>query len=656
MIAVLKMKKILYASFILVPFWCFGQKTVSQREGFKNPDAQYRPMPFWHINGELTNKGIEEQLQDAKIKAHFSGVAVLPVAKTQPDFLSEAYFEQYDYILKTARKLDMNVIMYDDSGFPSGNAGGWLEKKFPQDVRKSIEKKEMSLNGYGVFKTPIPSEKLLAAVAMNMETLERINLAPFIKERFLTWKVPSGDWKLMFFTCNQATYHKDFYTVDYLDTTAVKHFMSLTFDEYAKRFKPYFKNTIQLTFFDDVGFWRQEKAWTNGFNEAFIALNGYDPTLYYPALWYNIGLETEAVRVAFFNTRAELLAEGYPRLVSQWATQHSLKSTGHPPGNYGIQPVDMNGDIFKFYRYTHIPLADLIIGYGEGRDGFKLISSAADYYDRPITATEIYGALKEATVDSFMLYRALMEMQVRGINFVVPHGMWYDPKAVSIPPLISPYSAKLAPALAQYSDYVGRSCFMLQGGRKVADIGVVYPITSLQGAFYFDAPDNKRGGRWAYPEADYLKISDMLTNEIRQDFTFIHPEFLATDKYQLQKDKLHLDNTENYQDYNLIILPAGKVVSLKTLQKIKQFYDNGGKVIATTLLPSMSSERGKDAEIVKIIDALFGVNAATNAQLQTNAQGGKAVFLKTLTTESLSKTLTDWTPNADILFPEHLPQ
>ena len=72
-----------------------------------------------------------------------------------------------------------------------------------------------------------------------------------------------------------------------------------------------------------------------------------------------------------------------------------------------------SGDIFKFYRYTDLPLADLIIDYGRGRDGFKLISSASDLYDRPITATEIYGALKEDLVDSLMLYRALMEIQAR---------------------------------------------------------------------------------------------------------------------------------------------------------------------------------------------------------------------------------------------------
>lgn len=625
-----------------------------QKSTFKNPPKQFYPIPFWHINGAMTDEGIVLQMTDAKVKAKFNGVAILPVAQTQPDFLSEAYFQKFGLILETAKKLDVKVILYDDTGFPSGSAGGQLEKQFPQDVRKTIEKSEVIRTGPGIWKSALPAGKLMAAVAMNVETLERINLSDFINERrILDWKVPKGEWRIMFFTCHIAPFFKSYFPVDYLDSTAVSHFMSLTYDKYAEQFSSYFGNTIQLSFFDDVGFLRTERTWTNAFNEKFKQVNGFDPAVYYPALWYYIGPETEAARVAFFNTRSELMAEGYPKQVTQWTQKYGLKNTGHPPGNYAIQPVDMSGDIFKFYRYTDLPLADLIIEYGRGRNGFKLISSAADLYDRPIVSTEIYGALKEEVVDSLMLYRALMEIQARGINFVIPHGMWYDPTKVSIPPLVSPFSQKLAPGLAAYSDYVGRTCYLLQGGRRVSDIALLYPIASLQGGFYFDSPHNKRAGTWAYPEADYLTLSDMLTNEIRRDFTFLHPEYLATNKYSVRKGQLHLNNEENFQDYKTIIIPGGKVISVQTLRKIKQFYEAGGKVIATTLLPSVSAEMGKDQEIISLVAELFGSDALKNPQVQTNNQGGKAVFVPNPNTSILAEVLERFSPDADVLFEEN---
>lgn len=620
------------------------------KAAFKNPPSQYYPTPFWHINSEMTNEGILQQMNDAKFKARFNGVAVLPVQNTKPDFLSEAYFEKFNTILETAKKLDENVILYDDIDFPSGTAGGQLEKIFPGDVRKSIDKREVIRNGPSTFKTPVPEGKLMAAIAMNIVTLERVNLSEFIDAHILTWRVPKGKWRIMFFNVNIATHYEPHFAVDFLDTIAISHLMTLTYDKYAIRFGKYFHNTIQKVFFDDVGFWRTEREWCNGFNEKFVELNGFDPAMWYPSLWYDIGPDTDFARVAFFNTRAELIAEGYPRMVAQWSKKYGLKSTGHPPGNYGIQPVDMNGDIFKYYRYTDIPLTDYILWYSRGLDGFKLISSASEMYDRPITATEIYGAFKEESFDSLMLYRALMEMEVRGVNYVIPHGMWYDPNNVRIQPLISPFSKKLAPALPQYSEYVARTCFLLQGGRRVSDIAIVYPIASLQAGFYFDAPENKLEGEWAYPEADYLKISDMLTKEIHRDFTFVHPEYLASEKYVIQRDNLHLNNSENYQDYKLLILPGGKVIALKTLQKIKQFYDAGGKVIATSLLPSKSAERGNDQEVMKIIVEMFGIGAISQERLQTNSNGGKAIFIANPTSERLSKTISEFTPNADITF------
>jgi len=455
-------------------------------ECFKIPPDEYKPMPFWHINGEMTTEGIWKQMKDARDLAGFTGVSVLPLSPrkgkspgTLPKFMTEAYFDRFQDVLDAAEKLGMQVILYDDNDFPSGMAGGKVGELFSDHTMKRLDKIEQEVRGPSMFIDSVPGGTLQAVVAMNM------------------------------------------------GTTAVRHMINLTYDEYEKRFGHYFGNTIKMTFFDDIGFWRHPRTWTALFNEKFVELNGYDPKPYYPALWYNIGPETESVRHAFFNTRAELLAEGFPKLVGEWTIKRGLKDTGHPPGNYDPTPIDMNGDIFKFYRHTSIPLTDAIIRYQFGQNGHKLISSAADYYDRPVVSTEIYGAFREHLFDSLMLYRPMMELFARGINFVIPHGLWYnpDPETIHIQPLVSPYSEKIATALPAYSEFVGRSCMLLQGGKRVADIGVMYPFESLAGWYRFEDPDNPRQGFFISPETDYQEISGLLTNQIRQDFTFVHPEY-----------------------------------------------------------------------------------------------------------------------------------
>jgi len=46
------------------------------------------------LNSELTDTGIVREMTDAKQKAKFNGVAVLPIAQTRPYFLSDAYFKK----------------------------------------------------------------------------------------------------------------------------------------------------------------------------------------------------------------------------------------------------------------------------------------------------------------------------------------------------------------------------------------------------------------------------------------------------------------------------------------------------------------------------------------------------------------------------------
>lgn len=656
----MKRIKIFSIYFLGLAFMLSCKPTLEQK--FKNPPEEYKPMPFWHINDELTTEGIRQQMKDAKELAGFSGVSLLPLAEksptrpgTSPKFLSEEYFARYQDLLHVAEELDMEIILYDDNDFPSGMAGGKMEELYPEHTMKRLDKIEHLVKGPKLFVDTVPGIMLMAAVAENTKTNERIEISKYAKEGIVKWEVPKGEWNIMFFPLMKDSFHKKYLCMDFMDTTAVRYMINETYEKYNERFGRYFGNTIKTTFFDDVGFWRHPRNWTPRFNEKFEELNGFDPRPYYPALWKNIGPETEAIRNAFFNTRAELLAEGFPKLVAEWNEKHGLKSTGHPPGNYDPTPIDMNADIFKFYRYTQIPLTDAIIAYQFGQNGHKLISSAADYYDRPIVSTEIYGAYKEATFDSLMLYRSVMDLFVRGVNMVIPHGMWYNPAKVYISPLVSPYSDKIVSALPAYSEYVGRSCMLLRGGRRVSEIGVLYPFEGLAGWFCFDNPENIRQGFYISPKTDYQTVSGWLTNNIRRDFTFVHPELFLDQKYSINHGQVLLNNQENHQAYNTMILTGSTIISYKTLHKLKLFYDNGGSVIATTQLPFKSAEVGADQKVIDLIQAIFGVNPLeqdelTNTIESVNSAGGKAAFIPNPSVGKLAEVLEQNTTLPDVKF------
>jgi hypothetical protein len=198
---------------------------------------------------------------------------------------------------------------------------------------------------------------------------------------------------------------------------------------------------------------------------------------------------------------------------------------------------------------------------------------------------------------------------------------------------------------------MGRLQRLLQGGRHVADIGVLYPIATLQAGYYF-GPGKPYEGGVIPPEADYMDIGDLLALQVRRDFTFVHPEVLE-EKCRVEGKELLLENPVNYERFRVFIIPGSRTISLKTLQKIKDFYDRGGKVLATTRLPDTAAELGGDHSVRQMVAAIFGglpdVGPAGFTKRQ-NGQGGKAYFVPRPTAKILKDLLNDALPLADVEF------
>ena len=151
----------------------------SLRATFADPGAEYRPVPFWHLNGRLSSDEIVRQLEDAKNLAGFGGVTVLPVSPgaqhptgkpcpgMEPAYLSREYFDRYEEMLRISERLGQKLIVYDDIDFPSGTAGGRLQAQYPRDTRKLLEKDEYVITGPATFTQILPdsTEKLLMATS-----------------------------------------------------------------------------------------------------------------------------------------------------------------------------------------------------------------------------------------------------------------------------------------------------------------------------------------------------------------------------------------------------------------------------------------------------------------------------------------------------------
>lgn len=555
-------------------------------------------------------------------------------------FMTPRWFAAVDSILTLAQQNGRFATFYDEAGFPSGSADHTIPKKY---FRKILRREELTVSAYQAYSADLPtSGNVVAIIALNSRNGERVDLGALAKNGRVEWKAPAGNWRVQKYfitTANSTGSSIDYHgTADFLDPEASQWFIDQTYARAFDGLGKYFGNPINMSFFDDVGIYAEEKTWHPAIAARFEKITGRQATKYYPALWEDIGPETAAARVGFFKARAELLGEGFPKLVTDWASQHGIQSSGHAPGNYSIQPTDMNGDPFKFYAYTAIPMADVIFGHGFGRDGFKLISSVSSQRDLPITAAETFTAN-----NSDRGYRRLIELYVRGINRFIMG--WRRP----VQPRGTP---------AELNEWAGRASLLLQGGRHVADVAVLYPIESLQAFYSFNAPANSAqlpNGAYVYQDADYLAVGEMLTSSLRRDFTFVHPDALGSDKLRVEDRTLVMMNDVNQETYRAVVMPGGEVLSVNAMKKIKQFYDAGGVVIATSLLPSRSAEFGQDAEVQSIISGMFGssVDHATPSdapEVRRSAGGGQAVFVRNPDPATLQSVMASLGLTPDVSF------
>ena len=599
-------------------------------------------------DGGLTTGLSEAYMANSHRRPGLTGVA----------YLSEEYFRLYRLAIEEGLKNHLPLrVLYDEWAYPSGIVGGLFYSKFPEAAAKSLEMVEKNVTGPAAveLEIPMPDGMYVGTVLMNRDTLERIDASdrqPAGNKVVL--QAPKGNWKAMVFYLDpgfrpQST--KGGF-VDYLDPGAVDKYIGLNFEPYYSHLKEFFGNPIQMSFYDEPAMHLSNgRMWTPGFNEGFQKKYGFSPMKYYPALWYDIGAETAAARNALFGYRAQLYAENYIGRVAAWCEAHGIDMSGHQDQEEVRNPVGISGDLMKVFEHQQIPGVDDIYYTGRSNVGYKVVTSSAFNWDKPIVMAETYAAYRQ--MNPKVAYKTAMDQYAMGVNLQIGNR-----------------PAEVGPQLDRF---VGRMSYLLRHGRHVADVAVLYPIASMQSAYYFASPpsSNRPGSSptfyWALegglipPELDYMDLGEMLFRGLRVDYTYLHPEVL-TRRTSIGKGLLTLDNQENREEFRVLIVPGGDTISAGAARRILEFYRGGGTVIGTHKLPMKSAEFGRDGEVREMVGEVFGfperdpmtaeirpvVDDFKNYFANRNASGGRSYFLPQPDIRLVNAVLKEAVPVRDV--------
>ena len=569
-------------------------------------------MPKWVWNTDIKNMTREQifyQFDGFKNRDGYGGVMF--VLWNNEGYMSEEFFERYEWSLQAARHHGLKVIIWDENGFPSGHAGGLLECKFPQYMAKRLDMKQIELSEFNSSCSLLPNEShFMGAVAVNKKTGERTEISDLFQDNFNVVGFLGGDSADNYSVCvfylvidePGHLFAGECRIMSYLDQNAVDAFIDMTHGEYYRRFSQYFGDVIEYAFYDEPSFWHVKggRIWVEDFNEVFEQKHGFSPVTLYPDLFgVYINSDTAAARNMLFSLRADLYSERYVKRMHDWCSQHRIKLTGHMDQEEITSPVLISGDLMKVFKYQDMPGVDEIGAYGRGSCAYKLVSSAAANYGKQDVMCEVFGAMGEhMPVD--ILMRELMDEYVKGVTFMVPHGTWYDHKNnITFPPELSFRSEKFAEDMARYNKFVKFASPVLSGGTPVCDVAVLYPIADLQGGCFFSDKEAYLGGE--IPQhTDYLKIGEKLSLSVRKDFLYLHPEILGN--CAAKNGKLQLITLNGTTEFSVLIIPSVSVIEAAILPVLKEFVSQGGRLIFSAVIPSKSAEIGRDNDVCEFIE------------------------------------------------------
>ena len=343
--------------------------------------------------------------------------------------------------------------------------------------------------------------------------LETIDLTDQVRDGILTWKVPAGHWRIYRFGASltgkqnhPAPPEATGLEVDKLDPDAwmdyFHHFLDLYKDAAGGKIG---QHGIQYILTDSYE--AEQMTWTPQLAAEFQARRGYALIPWLPVLTGQIVQSSSLSERFLFDWRetlGELFAENYDR-INQIAAEYGMKgryTESHENGRVYV------GDGMDLKRTAAVPMSAFWIpGTGGGstlamaQADIRESASTAHVFGQNIAAAESFTAAG-LSGNAWSYYPGnLKEMAdialYNGITRFVIHESAHQPSDAHKPGLGLLIFGQWfnrhdtwAPYARYWSDYLARSCYLLQRGHYVADVLWYYgEDTNIAGIYGHELPD-----------------------------------------------------------------------------------------------------------------------------------------------------------------------
>jgi hypothetical protein len=589
---------------------------------------------------------LDEKGQDSLIKAYLNnGYGGFTINVPFEHYLEDAAMKGTLRFCEKARSAGLELWLYDENGYPSGNAGDLVIRENPAwEVMGLFFDDTVVKQGPLHFRLPPGKSELVAAFPVSGKVVDysrKTDLSGFIKGSYLVWNAPEGEWNIFAVTKDQL--YEGFQVSKKPGGSASPHYPSLMIPEVTETFlrvnhevyAEYLGNDLgkyfTSTFTDEPSLmavpfeWYSWSVipWQEVLSEEIKKRYGYLPEERLVELFSDKGPAGQQVRYQYFHTVGDLIVNNYFKPIEEWCAKHNFKSEGHLLLEETMMAqVPLYGDAMKCFREMDAPGIDILSCLPRFMPVHspKLASSAAKLEGNDLVMSEPCPIMEVYTLGS-----EPSATEVRGhLNMLMAGGVTDFNNYLNL--THSDQKEKIA-----FNSYVGRTTLLLHGGVTRADIGVVYPIESLWTRFlpqplkvvdgFFTDPNMSGWDTLAGGSPDAILVEQTFRNisrfmfKNRREYSYLDSRVIIESKVvngELVNGRLH---------WKVIVLPAVSTLPEEAWKRLFEFAEAGGKIIALELMPLNTEKKFPDTEIQSRAEKLFETN--DNARLVINWKSKK---------------------------------
>ena len=585
-----------------------------------NPSVieKYRPFVFWRDSGQSREEVAEQvRLSDA---AGVGGFIPLPEISDNltPEEATERFKEFYSKLLPASAEyglpvaftladcIQQAVLLAEDAVWEDNIRSRKL-------VRHTHYCNQDEAVNWQIF-----PGKLLSVVAYNEDRDEVIDLREYIEDDKVVYNCPRGNWRIVQYV---SMPDHDGNRPNILSRASSDAYINAAYTLFANVFDGYMGTTVTHLYYSSLAFKAINRHdWSDDFNEIFEARYGFDPAPYYPYLFTPGSKNAPRYKALFSDCRARMLRDGFIAAAEAFADANSLNLIGVLSESKSTQCSPITGD--ALLNNTATPGAVLDMGYLYGINSVKVAAGAAFGRAKRDIFVELYRNYQECNFDIIMLDAA--HAFARGANLPALHL-----------PVPTATNHDQSSRLLRFTAAM-RTC--LKGGRQVSDIAVIYPIYYLHSCVNMYSADIEG---FEYPDtpsdADYMSVINSICLCAGHDVTLLHPDVIARSA-RAENDLLRLTGMSDEGGFRVVVIPSQRIASLACMRVLRDYFDAGGRLIATGELPTQAFEYDpadpdkNDKEMREISEHIFGKDALDSSIIKThcentNPAGARALFL-----------------------------